>query len=221
MRRTADNNGNLPSCSSGEFMKASPLECRCAAALLWSEQLYGTLYSWLCSRMSYGVRYLFMFCSYSKTLHCWLLAWHAHYSIFICEDMKRMTLLVAPVQTCPVCVCVLPVCPCKGECGRGRVGEVLDVTIRLFLLLVRQLGRKKNTLKVLIQIRDSKQRWPTSPILIGSSRTMAPPTWPLLYRLWKEMTPLIQDRRCRIRVLLLHRESGNMGAIFVYCLLIT
>lgn len=41
-----------------------------------------------------------------------------------------------------VCVCVLPVCPCRGECGRGRVGEVLDVTIRLFLLLVRQLRRE-------------------------------------------------------------------------------
>lgn len=39
-------------------------------------------------------------------------------------------------------VCVLPVCPCRGECGRGRVGEVLDVTIRLFLLLVRQLRTK-------------------------------------------------------------------------------
>lgn len=40
---------------------------------------------------------------------------------------------------------LLPGCPCSGECGLGSVGEVLDVTIRLFLLLVRQklplLGR--------------------------------------------------------------------------------
>lgn len=40
---------------------------------------------------------------------------------------------------------LVPVCPCRGECGRGKVGEVLDVTIRLFLLLARQklplLGR--------------------------------------------------------------------------------
>lgn len=34
---------------------------------------------------------------------------------------------------------LLPVCPCRGECGRGRVGDVLEVTIKLFLLLVRQL----------------------------------------------------------------------------------
>lgn len=33
----------------------------------------------------------------------------------------------------------LPVCPGSGECGRGRVGEVLEVTIRLFRLFVRQL----------------------------------------------------------------------------------
>lgn len=46
---------------------------------------------------------------------------------------------------CVCLVCVLPVCPCRGECGRGSVGEVLDVTIRLFLLLVRQL-RTKNKL---------------------------------------------------------------------------
>lgn len=36
-------------------------------------------------------------------------------------------------------------CPWSGECGLGNVGEVLDVTMRLFLLLVRQklplLGR--------------------------------------------------------------------------------
>lgn len=40
---------------------------------------------------------------------------------------------------------LLPGCPCSGEWGRGKVGEVLDVTIKLFLLLVRQklplLGR--------------------------------------------------------------------------------
>lgn len=123
-------------------------------------------------------------------------------------------------------MCALPVCPCKGECGRGRVGEVLDVTIRLFLLLVRQLRRKKNY----TQSSDLNQRFKTkmantmTPILIGSSRTMAPPTWPLLHRLWNEMTPLIQDRRCCIWVLLLHlshRGSGDMDAIFVYCLLIT
>lgn len=40
---------------------------------------------------------------------------------------------------------LLPVCPCRGECGRGRVGEVLDVTIRLFLLLARQLRKQTNS----------------------------------------------------------------------------
>lgn len=37
----------------------------------------------------------------------------------------------------------LPACPWRGECGRGRVGDVLDVTIKLFLLLVRQLKETK------------------------------------------------------------------------------
>lgn len=32
-----------------------------------------------------------------KWLHCWLLAWHTHYSIFICEDIKGMAFFVAPV----------------------------------------------------------------------------------------------------------------------------
>lgn len=40
---------------------------------------------------------------------------------------------------------LLPVCPWSGECGRGNVGDVLDATIRLLRLLVRQklplLGR--------------------------------------------------------------------------------
>ena len=40
-------------------------------------------------------------------------------------------------------VVVVPVCPGSGEWGLGRVGEVLDVTIRLFLLLVRQLWEQK------------------------------------------------------------------------------
>lgn len=35
-----------------------------------------------------------------------------------------------------------PMCPGRGECGRGRVGDVL-VRIRLFLLLVRQLKNKQ------------------------------------------------------------------------------
>lgn len=34
---------------------------------------------------------------------------------------------------------VSPICPGSGECGRGRVGDVL-VRMRLFRLLVRQLG---------------------------------------------------------------------------------
>lgn len=46
-----------------------------------------------------------------------------------------------------VCPCVLlyiPRCPgrCRGECGRGSVGDVV-VRIRLFLLLVRQLQKNR------------------------------------------------------------------------------
>lgn len=33
---------------------------------------------------------------------------------------------------------------CRGECGRGKVGEVLE-TIRLFLLLLRQLWTETET----------------------------------------------------------------------------
>lgn len=155
--------------------------------------------------------------------------------LFICTHgsvVERLTVCsiclcsaptVSHYTTWPVCVRVLPVCPCKGECGRGRVGEVLDVTIRLFLLLVRQLRREKNY----TQSSDLNQRFKTKMAntmtlnLIGSSSTMAPLTWPPL---WNEMTPLIQYRRCHIMVLLLHFShsgSGDMAAIFVYCLLIT
>lgn len=61
------------------------------------------------------------------------------------KDASQGEIRVVSGVRCVCLVCVLPVCPCRGECGRGSVGEVLDVTIRLFLLLVRQL-RTKNKL---------------------------------------------------------------------------
>lgn len=57
-------------------------------------------------------------------------------------------------------------CPCRGECGRGRVGEVLDVTIRLFLLLVRQLKTQKSYNHITSftdELRNPDQQGPMQP----------------------------------------------------------
>lgn len=53
---------------------------------------------------------------------------------------------------------VVPVCPCRGEWGLGRVGDVLDVMIRLFLLLVRQLWTQTPAFSDIITRHDTGER---------------------------------------------------------------
>lgn len=67
-------------------------------------------------------------------------------SIFMpCTSIIQIRINLESNKEAGLSVCVLPVCPCRGECGRGRVGDVLEVTIRLFLLLVRQLKGQKRS----------------------------------------------------------------------------
>lgn len=69
---------------------------------------------------------------------------------------------------------LVPVCPCRGECGRGSVGEVLDVTIRLFLLLVRQKLPLLGRLSSFSPVRDGAD-CPKAWLLIRTRLFTSPP----------------------------------------------